>query len=646
MKTHRTIPTLFALLFILFLNSFLFSQTINLPGQTIGTLANITISYSGASGVGGSWIGLYRVGDGDLNYLSYQYINESQSGTLTFTGLEETGHFNFRLFSGNGYDKIATSENFLNKQGALIDPAFGIGGIFRKDFLLNNLDDWAVAGRVTDDDKIIVAGTAKTGLFDSDGYELNEFTLVRFNANGELDNSFGNNGVKHTSFTTISAKEVRALVVQDNGKIIVGGIGVIQGVHRMYAVMLVGFDVDGNIDNSFGVNGVVITNFRYASEPENFSDDDLRCMELQPDGKIFVGGGSILNQPYFPGRPFIARYNQDGSLDNTFGASGFITPQDSIGFRGYVESIIPPTEGGDGSFFSAVIDYAQFGMNSHLVYKMQSDGNFETTFGNGGIIEENRPGYHNGQFIRSIGIAPDGTLIMMGGSDVFAFWLMQRNAGDGSFYNSFGSEGLFYCDPTYLGDTPGGMLFTESEILIGTSTLNNRWSTSKLTLDGDMVLNYGVPFYSVMDGGNIVQSSVNSICRQSDGKIILIGGSKFPGTNNWDFMVLRFYENPEIYTNVEGEQKFPNIFSLEQNYPNPFNPSTKISWQSPIGSWQTLKVYDVLGNEVATLVNGYKPAGIYNVEFTIDNLQLSSGVYFYQFKAGNYLETKKMILIK
>lgn len=61
-----------------------------------------------------------------------------------------------------------------------------------------------------------------------------------------------------------------------------------------------------------------------------------------------------------------------------------------------------------------MIDYAQFGMNSHLVYKMQSDGNFETTFGNGGIIEENRPGYHNGQFIRSIGIAPDGSLIMMG----------------------------------------------------------------------------------------------------------------------------------------------------------------------------------------------------------------------------------------
>jgi len=85
-------------------------------------------------------------------------------------------------------------------------------------------------------------------------------------------------------------------------------------------------------------------------------------------------------------------------------------------------------------------------------------------------------------------------------------------------------------------------------------------------------------------------------------------------------------------------------FKLEQNYPNPFNPTTKISWQSPVGSWQTLKVYDILGNEISTIVNEYKPAGEYEVEFNATDLP--SGVYFYQLKAGNFIKTNKMILLK
>ncbi|MCJ7552803.1 MAG: T9SS type A sorting domain-containing protein [Ignavibacteriaceae bacterium] len=88
----------------------------------------------------------------------------------------------------------------------------------------------------------------------------------------------------------------------------------------------------------------------------------------------------------------------------------------------------------------------------------------------------------------------------------------------------------------------------------------------------------------------------------------------------------------------------PDSYKAFQNYPNPFNPSTRISWQSPVGSWQTLKIYDVLGNEVVTLVDEYKSAGRYEVEFDASNL--SSGIYFYKLRAGSFVETKKMILLK
>ncbi|MFA6025666.1 MAG: T9SS type A sorting domain-containing protein, partial [Ignavibacteriaceae bacterium] len=77
---------------------------------------------------------------------------------------------------------------------------------------------------------------------------------------------------------------------------------------------------------------------------------------------------------------------------------------------------------------------------------------------------------------------------------------------------------------------------------------------------------------------------------------------------------------------------------------NPFNPSTVISWQLAVGSNVTLKVYDVLGKEVATLVNNELQAGTYSVNFNASNL--SSGIYFYALRAGNYAQTKKMILLR
>ena len=99
---------------------------------------------------------------------------------------------------------------------------------------------------------------------------------------------------------------------------------------------------------------------------------------------------------------------------------------------------------------------------------------------------------------------------------------------------------------------------------------------------------------------------------------------------------------------LDPENALFNDFRLYQNYPNPFNPSTKISWQSPIGGWQTLKVFDVLGNEIALLVNEFKPGGNYEIEFNTSSIKHhpSSGVYFYQLKAGNFIQTKKMILLR
>lgn len=105
-------------------------------------------------------------------------------------------------------------------------------------------------------------------------------------------------------------------------------------------------------------------------------------------------------------------------------------------------------------------------------------------------------------------------------------------------------------------------------------------------------------------------------------------------------------ENYNIVTSIDNQQKKPGIksFDLSQNYPNPFNPTTRIRYQIPDAGFVSIKVYNVLGKEMATLVNEYKSAGNYQVGFNASNLP--SGIYLYQLKTGNYIGTKKMILIK
>jgi hypothetical protein len=97
-------------------------------------------------------------------------------------------------------------------------------------------------------------------------------------------------------------------------------------------------------------------------------------------------------------------------------------------------------------------------------------------------------------------------------------------------------------------------------------------------------------------------------------------------------------------SDVNGEQQLPQNYSLSNNYPNPFNPSTDFEFRIAEPGFVTIKIYDVLGNEVASLVNEEKPAGSYKISF--DASGLSSGVYFYRLTSGSFVETKNMILLR
>lgn len=148
----------------------------------------------------------------------------------------------------------------------------------------------------------------------------------------------------------------------------------------------------------------------------------------------------------------------------------------------------------------------------------------------------------------------------------------------------------------------------------------------------------------------------------NDSAWVRIGFAKGHGTsteiNNYFFEDKNLqsgkYEYQLKQIDFDGNFKFSEIitteveppvkFALEQNYPNPFNPSTTIQYSIGSKQFVRLKVYDVLGNEIITLVNEEKPAGTYSSEFNA--LNFSSGIYYYKITAGNFSQTKKMICIK
>lgn len=150
---------------------------------------------------------------------------------------------------------------------------------------------------------------------------------------------------------------------------------------------------------------------------------------------------------------------------------------------------------------------------------------------------------------------------------------------------------------------------------------------------------YQIPL-SVFSGGGEKQSNSTyqlwGIANQS-----AVGKS----SNSTYTAQLGFWFEWQTVTDVEkDEDMLPLTYKLEQNYPNPFNPSTVIKFSVPERSSVVMKIYDILGSEVATLVDQEMDAGWYRVDFNASGY--STGVYIYRMKAGNYISTKKMLLIK
>jgi photosystem II stability/assembly factor-like uncharacterized protein len=233
---------------------------------------------------------------------------------------------------------------------------------------------------------------------------------------------------------------------------------------------------------------------------------------------------------------------------------------------------------------------------------------------------------------------------------------MYRSTNNGVTWAPSGLQGLYTYSNCPTGINSEGIIFAGTDLGLFRSSDNGiTWTqittffVSAVTFDqnGYVYIGSDKVYRSTDDGNNwlefntgLTNDIINSFAVDADGYL-------YAGTMNNGV-----YRSLESTTSVdENNLATPNTFTLEQNYPNPFNPSTSIRYNVPSvtlseveGSRVSLKVYDVIGNEVATLVNEEKPAGSYEVKF--DATGLSSGIYFYKLQAGRLVETKKMILMK
>jgi hypothetical protein len=278
---------------------------------------------------------------------------------------------------------------------------------------------------------------------------------------------------------------------------------------------------------------------------------------------------------------------------------------------------------GEGAYHSSdtleVFPMLYWNSNNQEWIAVTTEGMETREDGFGAELDTHRPG--NG-----IGNAYGTTALSEDGNVVFLAWQGPEYTGDigNSAVNLYtGTNTIFYTDIYYVLSEDGGATWTDPAILQGEPGIQESYPVlaPRLEIVGDQATAH----FLYLDDA-------------------IPGTSLFASNNEWSDDCMWYYQTFNFTVVGVDDETVVNSFNLEQNYPNPFNPTTSINYTLAERSSVSLKVFDVLGNEVATLVNSTQEAGAYDVNF--DASQLSSGLYIYTLNAGDFTSSKKMMLLK
>ncbi len=407
----------------------------------------------------------------------YSQIIEQQGAQNDITSTIFSGNQDFKRVYPTTNSKLTFTVHAPTAGG--LDVTFAGGGIATN--RIQGFDySWGNASTLMYDGSVIVAG----GTDQSQAGDHDAVALVKFNPDGSIDENFGDFDGSLVSDLGAGGSGANAVLIQPgDGFIVVAGYAD-NGLGNQDIMLARYYDGGGGLDLDFGTNGIVLTDLS--------SDDGARAMVIQGDGKLLVGG-HITDDGSGDNNMVVLRYNTDGTLDNTFGTNGVVTP--GTGYFGMINAIALQSDGKIVAGGSS----APSGVSLVTVVRLNADGSFDNTFGTGGIATAAPLGISDNAY--AIAIQNDGKIVLGGNS-----WNNFNNDMNLVRFNSNG-------------------------------TLDN-------TFDSDGMLTIAIGTHSEV---------IRSIAIQSDGKIIA-GGITNNGSDD-DFALLRYNTNGSLDNSFDGDGK-------------------------------------------------------------------------------------------
>lgn len=526
---------------------------------------------------------------------------------------------------------LLPSVNLFSQAGSL-DVGFGNNGILIES--IGPKDEVAYDIAQQPDGKLVVAATLTTT-----GISGPFFTCFRYLPDGTRDSTFSNDGLAATLISPDGGDEPHAISIQADGKIILAGSVLKTGSPGIAQFGLLRYTKNGSKDNSFGTAGIVQTQIGGSNNYSGIND-----MVVQPDGKIVTGGWAQAVVMFSSDKHFaLARYNQDGSLDNTFGNLGLLHLINNFKSEEINGIALQP----DGKIL-AVGYQEDFNENQNLaVLRFNPDGSSDNTFGINGIAGIDLGGnlFEEG---RGVLVLPDGKILVGGrnaNNTTFVDAVAIRLLSDGSLDAGFGNGGLASVPFSY-----GSAIARQADAKIVLAGFTINMTSGNFEFNAARFLENGTLDSSFGNAGTVSypisdhDSGVISALIQSDNKIVLAGAATFVDPITFigkdKISIVRLLPGAVVETSdLTFGQKSLRVF------PNPATRQFSLAFSGMEKPYEmTVQLFDVNGGLVKTFIENAPHSAdpqiaVFEIPSTIAN-----GLYFVKISTSEGILTQKLFI--